>query len=76
MVQILFGAERHMNTNLLTGSSVGGGNRREKGGWKNQIKVENRFIHIERIWVLRGCVSMYTVIKFLCFYSNSKAGSI
>lgn len=73
MVQILFGAEQHMNTNLLTGSSVGGGNRRQKGG--ESIKVENMFIHIERICVLRGCVSMHTVIKLSRFYSNSKAGS-
>lgn len=48
MVQRVIGAKQHMNTNLLTGSFVGGGNKREKGK-VIQIKVENRFIHTERI---------------------------
>lgn len=48
MVQVVFGTEQRMNTNLLTGSSVGGGNRREKGKII-QVKVENRFIHTEQI---------------------------
>lgn len=64
-----------MSTNLLTGSSVGGRNKKEKGE-VIQIKVENRFIHTERISVLRSCVSLYMAIKFLRFYSNSKARSV
>lgn len=39
MVQIVFGAEQHMNTNLLTGSFVEDGNKRQKGKLI-QIKVE------------------------------------
>lgn len=58
MVQIVFRAEQHMNTNLLTRSFLGGGNKREKGKVIH-IKVENRFIHTERILALRGCVSHY-----------------
>lgn len=75
MVQRVIGAEQHMNTNLLTGSFVGGGNKREKGK-VIQIKVwEQVYSHRKDFISERLCPLLYTVIKFLCFYSNFKARS-
>lgn len=64
MVKIVF-AELHMNTNLLTGSFVGDGNKRKKGK-VTHMKVKNRFIPTEEIPVLRGCVSLY-ILSLNCF---------
>lgn len=76
MVQIVFESEQHMNTNLLTASFVGDGNKRKKGK-VTHVKVKNRFIPTEMILVLRGCVSLYIwPLNSSVFYRNSKAGTI
>lgn len=65
MVQIgFFGAEESMNTNLQTGPFVGGGTKRKRDK-VIQIKIENWFSNTQRISVLTGCFSLYTLNPYI-----------
>lgn len=53
-----------MNINLQTGPFVGGGTKRKRDR-VIKIKIGNRFSNTQRISVLRGCFSLYTLNSYI-----------